>query len=613
MNKTFKSILLTVAAAFTCIGGVYAKGVTVKAPQGSLVCIVENDRNGHLSYSIEFNKQKIILPSSIGILVDDDNLGNVAVLGKVKTKTVNESYPARGVHSIAQNNYREAIIPVTGGGSKTAWTLEVRVFPDAVAYRYRVPGNGKRRITGESSSWQMIDKTTMWYQTTAKKDYEMPFFTMMPDTISRPLSIMTTSTFKLPNGLGYAKISEANLINYSDIALETTGKGYFKPLFHNSMQGWDHEGEILSPWRIVIITPDLNGLVNTDVFHNLSPAPAPELVNAEWIRPGKSTWAWMVTGSPALRDQKQWIDWTSELEFEYYLIDDGWAKWNKDGKDQWQHIKELVDYAKTKNVGLWAWVHTREVTTQEQRKEYFKKAREAGLAGLKIDFMGAANPQWVQWYEETLREIAEYRLMVNFHGANKPTGRERTWPHEMTREGIRGREMGKQPALHDVSLPFTRFVQGHADYTPTEFRADKLKGSTWAHELAMAVIFTSPMFVMAGDPVTYLESDALHLIKALPAEWDETIVLPGSEIGSLAAFARRKGDEWYIGIINGAPASITVKTDFLPKGEYSIEEFRDINGKTDAWEHKIYNIDKNSSIEISLNRDGGYVARIKTN
>ena len=602
---------LLFAAVLVCIGCACTKGVTIKGPKGSLVCIVETDHDGHLSYSIEFNGQKIILPSVIGIVVDNDDLGSAATLGKAKIKTVDERYPTRGVHSVAGNNYREAIIDVTSGKSKTVWNLEVRVFPDAVAYRFHIPGSGKRRISEESSSWQMIGGTTMWYQTTNKKDYEMPFFTMMTDTVSQSFEIMTTSTFKLPDGLGYAKISEANLIKYSDMALVTTGNGYFKPVFHNSMQGWDNEGDILSPWRIVIITPDLNSLVNTDVFHNLCPAPAPELVNAEWIRPGKSTWAWMVTGSPALRDQKKWIDWTSELEFEYYLIDDGWARWNADGKDQWQHMKELVDYAKTKNVMLWAWVHTREVTTREQRNEYFKNAKEAGLAGLKIDFMGAANPEWVQWYDDVLHEIAAYRLMVNFHGANKPTGHERTWPHEMTREGIRGREMGKQPALHDTSLPFTRFIHGHADYTPTDFRADKLRGSTWAHELAMSVIFTSPLFVMAGDPVTYLESDALSFMKALPAEWDETIVLPGSEIGSLAAFARRKGDEWYIGIINREATPITVKTDFLQKGEYLIEEFRDISGKTDAWKHTVYSIDKNLNIEILLNEDGGYVARIK--
>ena len=587
------------------------KVITVKAPEGSLVCEVTTDDNGHLVYSIEFQNRKVILPSSLGVIIDDDDIGsNAMITGKASLSNFSEVYPTRGVHSQAVNNYNAAVIPVTGGASQTEWSFEVRVFPDAVAYRYIVKGEGPRKITGESSAWNMIAGAKMWYQADRKKDYEMPFFTMMPDTLSQPLHFMTTATFKLPDNLGYAKISEANLIDYSDMALIGKGNGIYESNFHNSPDGWEVEGEIVSPWRVVILTADLNGMVNTDVFHNLSPAPSPELVNAEWIKPGKSTWAWMVTGSPDLKDQKKWIGWTSDLGFEYYLIDDGWQKWNEGGKGQWEHMKELVDYAATKNVELWAWVHTQEVTSKDQRDVYLKNAKDVGLVGLKVDFMGGANPRWVQWYDEILSETAALELMINFHGANKPTGRERTWPHEMTREGIRGREMGKQPALHDTSLPFTRFVNGHADYTPTDFRPERLKGSTWAHELAMAITFTSPLMVMAGDPVTYLASEARDLMKNLPAEWDETIVLPGSEIGETAAFARRKGDQWYLGVINGPATSLTIKTDFLPEGKFAIEEFMDVENETNAWRHTKYEIDQKTEIYIPLNRDGGYVARI---
>ncbi|MCD7962173.1 MAG: glycoside hydrolase family 97 catalytic domain-containing protein [Rikenellaceae bacterium] len=152
---------------------------------------------------------------------------------------------------------------------------------------------------------------------------------------------------------------------------------------------------------------------------------------------------------------------------------------------------------------IWAWVHARDVRTNSQRDEYFNNAKSVGLVDLKVDFMGAVEPEWVQRYDDIMREGAEYEIMINFHGANKPTGRDRTWQHEMNREKIRGWEMGKMPALHDAALPFTRVVHGPEDYTPTYFRPDKLKGSTWTHELAMAVIFfTSPFMCLAGDPVS---------------------------------------------------------------------------------------------------------------
>ena len=173
---------------------------------------------------------------------------------------------------------------------------------------------------------------------------------------------------------------------------------------------------------------------------------------------------------------------------------------------------------------IWAWVHSREVFTPADRRAYFQKAKDAGLVGLKIDFPEAPSIEWVNWYDDVLRDAASAQLMIDFHGAVKPTGRERTWPNEMTREAIFGRESGKLPALHDTALPFTRYVQGHADFTPTDFRADRLKGSSYAHELAQAIVYTSPFLCYGGAPANYLENSALDILKAIPATWDETRV-----------------------------------------------------------------------------------------
>ena len=123
------------------------------------------------------------------------------------------------------------------------------------------------------------------------------------------------------------------------------------------------------------------------------------------------------------------------------------------------------------------------------------------------------------------------QLMIDFHGAVKPTGRERTWPNELTRESIAGREQGKSPAVHDLTLPFLRYVQGHADFTPTLFIPDRLSGSSFAHELAMAIVFTSPYLCLGDNPKNYLKCEATDVLKALPFVWDETRVLTGSEIG----------------------------------------------------------------------------------
>lgn len=603
-------------AAFCILPGIslsaHAQNYKVNSPDGLLRCKIFVAPSGHLSYEIYKGNAAVVLPSPIGISVNGDDLGERVSTGKARKNSTYETYATRGTHSLAVNRYNESVIPVKGGSSQTEWFLDVRVFPDAVAYRYRVPGHGTRRIDGEASAWQLRDGTTLWYQTTRKKDYEMPYAVMKPDTVTGPLDILTSSLFILPDESGFVMLGEANLTGcYSDMALTTEGKGLFKSLFHNSLDGWQTDGDIISPWRVVIAVDSLDQLVNTDVFHNLCPPAQSDIAGASWIKPGKSTWAWMVTGAPQFEQQRKWVDMTSELGLEYYLVDDGWKKWEDGDRDQWEMMKELTDYAASRGVGIWAWVRATEVRTRQQQRDYAAKARAAGLVGLKIDFMGAANPEWVMWYDDVLETTVQEQLMVIFHGANKPTGRDRTWPHDMTREAIRGREMGKQPATHDIALPFSRFVLGCADYTPTDFRPERLKGSTWAHELAMPVVFTSSLMVLSGNPSDYIESEARGIIAAMPPVWDQTVVLPGSIPGEIAAFARRSGDEWYVGVLNGSPREFEFETSFLEDGSYSVEEFSDIDGQTAAWNHRTYVMKGGDRVRVRLNRDGGYVARLK--
>jgi alpha-glucosidase len=357
----------------------------------------------------------------------------------------------------------------------------------------------------------------------------------------------------------------------------------------------------------------LNVLANSDIVKNLCPPPAPELINVSWIRPGRSTWGWLSCYcAPKLDDQKAWIDRTKALGFEYYLIDDGWRDWNGGGDNAWNAMAELVQYAKGQGVDIWAWVHCKYVHKPEDRLEYFQRANSIGIVGLKIDFMEPANTEWVNWYDDTLRVAASLQLMIDFHGAVKPTGRERTWPNEMTREAIAGREQGKSPAVHDLTLPFLRYVQGHADFTPTLFMPDRLSGSSFAHELAMAIVFTSPYLCLGDNPKNYLKGEATDILKALPPVWDETIVLPGSEIGELAGFARRRGNEWFIGVINNQmPRREKVSLKFLGNGNYKLVELADDPGRVDAFVRSERVVSAKDTLTLPLRKDGGYVTWLK--
>lgn len=597
------TVLLSLALA----GTVHARPVSLDSPDHT-VAVTIRDNGAALTYDVRFNNQDVILPSSLGITVDGQNLGQGATLGKPVRRSFKETYPVQGVHATAVNSYREAVIPVKAGEAN--WQLEVRAYDDGVAYRYRVPGIGSRKINGESSHWNLPPGLSLWHQLDTRA-YEGGFTKKPLDQFTAGAKVAAPITIKLPGYQGYAVLTEANLVNYSDMALEAASPTSLHAIFDKNAEGWQNQGEILSPWRVTLLAKDLNGLVNSDLLRNLCPPPAPELANAAWIKPGRSNWHWMVTGAPKLEAQKQWVDWTKQLGFEYYLIDDGWRRWSADGKGQWELIKDVVDYAKTQNVAIFAWVDSKEIRDDAARAAYFQKAKDAGIVGLKIDFPHPADTDWVQWYEDTLRDTAKYELMVDFHGSVKPTGRERTWPHELTRESIRGRESFKQPSIHDTALPFTRYIQGHADFTPVEFRPNRLGRSTWAHELAQAVVYTSPFLCYSGSPESYLANPALDILQAIPPVWDETIVLPGSEIGQLAAFARRRGDTWFIGAINGREAkTLSLNFSFLGHGTYKLETLSDSLEKPDAWQRQQGTATRASWYPFPMRENGGFVARL---
>ena len=396
-------------------------------------------------------------------------------------------------------------------------------------------------------------------------------------------------TAKLAAG-GYLMLTEANLVNYTDLAVRPAGGRRIEAFFHADKEGFEQSGEGVTPWRVTLAARDLNALANSDIVKNLCPPPSdPSLAARDFCRPGRCIWQWLPAGNPVYAEQRDWYDKTKALGFEYYLIDAGWRKWQDGDKDQWACLKEVIAYGLSIGVKTAVWVHSNEVPTPETRLPYLRRVKECGAVGIKIDFMPPANHVWTQWYEETSRDCAEVGLFVDYHGAVKPTGRERTWPHELAREAIRGHEWhitryGRVlPRSHDCILPFCRLVQGRADYTPMVFEQRELIHFTWARELAQGVVFSAPFLCFGDRPGTYLESPMADFVKTIPAIYDETICLPGSEIGGCAAFAKRSGDAWFLAALNGDEGrAMKIDLAFLGGGKWKMLAFGD-GRKRDKW------------------------------
>ena len=304
------------------------------------------------------------------------------------------------------------------------------------------------------------------------------------------------------------------------------------------------------------------------------------------------------------KELKIWSELAGKLGFEYSILEGFWSRWSPD------ELKDLVDSSRVQGVGIWVWVHSRNLRTAEQRAEMFKRCVDAGVVGLKIDFFDHEHKETIDLYQAILKEAARSKLLLNFHGANKPTGSNRTWPNELVREAVRGMETRslKERAFHHTTLPFTRYVVGPAEYTTVMFN-ERRGDTTFAHQSATPVVFTAPLLAYAAHPQKLLTSPAADVIRQIPPVWDETRVLPPSEIGELAVFARRLEEKWFLAVLNGTEArQLNVPLAFLGSGKYTAALVRDGAKPEEMRIEKDVPLSAKDAVTIDLPAGGGFVA-----
>jgi alpha-glucosidase len=615
-----------------------AEGVALASPDGAVQFRLSLDGNARMQYSVALKDQPVIPTSAMGITVDGVNLADGVDLGKADQYQVNETYPWNGNHSTAVDHCNGVKIAVTHRRSQTAYTLEVRAYNDGIAFRHVVPGQGTR-VPDEATVFQLPAGSTVYFED-MESGYEgtyltRPLIRVLPGGFMAP-----PVTFRLPQNAGYAAITEGGLRSYSGMGLQadSTG-GLHARLAHDVEPGWvfrwqhPKEGErfkkpasitgtITTPWRVVMIGADLNALVNCDIVHSVAAPPDPKLfpngAKTDWIKPGRSLWSYIDGGTNTLAGMKEWADLAHELGIEYNLLEGWWSGWSD------ADLKELVDYSRQRGVKLFVWrsrnAFTNEPDVDKTIRSMFERCRNLGIAGVKIDFFDHEHKDIIELYERILTLAAEYHLMVDFHGADKPTGLERTYPNNLGVEAIRGMEFGGPYAMHEVMLPFTRMLAGLADYTPMHFSGVKLADTTWAHQVGNAIILQAPFLVFAANPANILANPAADVIKSIPSVWDETVVLPISQIGEVAAYARRKGNTWFLAVNNG-PVARTVQADLSFLGapaqdaasgrggpSYNATLIRDTD-KPAAVEIEHLTVRRSDMLYLNLRSGGGFVGR----
>lgn len=499
--------------------------------------------------------------------------------------------------------------------------LVIRLFNDGLAFRYELTDLQSAPLPREHTAFRIADGCKRWMQRWTE-GYEgfFPLSTTTPESgrWGYPALIETSDDT-------YALITEADIQRrQSASCLYNTGNTYTVVPDKNELR---LTGTWHTPWRVVIVGT-LAEVVESTLVTDLSEPSA--IGSTDWIHPGVVSWVYWAYnhGSNDYNIICKYVDLAVSLHLPYVLIDAEWDEM-KNGKT----IEDAVAYAKSKGVKPLIWYNSSigwingapgpkfRLNKAEDREREFAWCERIGVAGVKIDFFSGDNQANMDYYLDLLESTARHHLLVNFHGATVPRGWQRTYPHMLSTEGVYGAEwynnvptFTNRAASHNATLPFTRNIIGPMDYTPCAFSDSQHPHiTTHAHELALTVLFESGLQHLADRPESFLAQPApvLQFLSALPAAWDETLLLDGYPAHHVV-MARRSGHTWYVAGINGTDDPLTLELPLtrLPRRLATATLLLDGTDTAQPWDirHTTY---KQMPQTVTLKPRGGFVAVIE--
>jgi len=388
-----------------------------------------------------------------------------------------------------------------------------------------------------------------------------------------------------------------------------------------------------SPWRVLMIGRQPGRLIESDLVLNL--ATPCMLGDVSWVKPGKIAWDHWWSGDTKLDTAtiEQYIQLAADMGWPYQQIDWMWYGKPNDPESDITKVSPALDmdavlrFAAERHVRLWLWLTWRDLERDDACKKAFALYEKWGIAGVKIDAMDSDDQFIVNWCEKIAREAAAHHLMVDFHGTCKGTGDIRTFPNLITREGVMGNEWNRWSALvtpeHKLTLPFTRFLAGPADFTPggflnrqpAEFKivptATEVQGTRGA-ELALLVLFDSPLCCICDQPENYRGQPGADFLKIVPTVCDETRLLDGV-VGEHLVMARQSGAEWFLGAMTDRHSrTMPVRLDFLGSGSWTMRLWSDASDSAVHAEHlqtETRTVTAGDTLDLRLAPSGGAVAQ----
>ena len=625
-----------------------AKDYSIKSPDGKIQVTVSVDTQ--IKWSAVVGSKPVFTNNTLSLDLETAVLGVDPKVVSAKTTSVNEvvqTVVAVKSKTIS-NNYNQLIL-----NFKPNYAVTFRLFNNGIAYRFETRMKDQITVKNEEVGLNFSGDFSVLFpeEETVYSHYERLYLDQKISSLNAGRFASLPTLVKADNNIKIG-ITEADLFDYPCLFMEATGKAAFKSKYPHVILKSDPKGDrniqniqeadyIAKtsgtrnfPWRVFMISTEDARLVENQMVYLLSRDT--KLAETSWIKPGLVAWDWWnanniygVDFKSGLdtKTYKYYIDFASKNNIPYIILDEGWTKSTSNIKESNPDldIQELMAYGKSKKVDIILWCLWNPLDADmDAILDIYAKW---GAKGIKVDFMARSEQYMVNFYERTAKACADRKLLVDFHGAFKPSGMARAYPNIINHEGVKGMENCKWSKditpEHDVTLCFTRMLAGPLDFTPgaminknaidyaISFTSPMSQG-TRCHQIAMYVCYDAPLQMMSDSPTNYYkEQESATFISRMPTVWDDTKVLD-AKVGDYILMARQKGNDWYLGAMTDWDSrSLTVDCSFLGEGTYEIEMMQDgINCDKYASDYKrvVKQVTKADKLKIDLAKGGGWAA-----
>jgi alpha-glucosidase len=641
--KLFLSLLCVVLTL-----NAISKEYKITSPNGQISVTVLVDNQIKWSAAVDANPifTNNIMSLDLGTAV----LGVNAKMISAKTTSVKEvvSTVVAVKSKTIPNEYNQLTLAF-----KPNFSVVFRLFDNGIAYRFETNLKNEITVKNEEVGLNFAGDYGVLFpeEETLYSHYERLYLDQKISSLKSGRFCSLPTLVKADNNIKIG-ITEADLFDYPCLFMEATGKNAFKSKYPKVILKSDPKGDRdikniqeadyiaktngtrSFPWRVFMVSKEDARLVENQMVFLLSRES--KITETSWIKPGLVAWDWWnenniygVDFKAGLdtKTYKYYIDFASQYKIPYIILDEGWTLTTLNIKEPNKdlNLKELIAYGKSKNVDiiLWCLWNALDADVNGTLDLY----ANWGIKGIKVDFMARSEQYMVNFYERAAKACADRKLLIDFHGAFKPSGMARAYPNIINHEGVKGMENCKWSKditpEHDVTLCFTRMLAGPMDYTPGAMINKNAKDysisfshpmslGTRCHQLAMYVCYDAPLQMLNDSPSNYYkEPECTSFISRMPTVWDNTKILD-AKVGDYILTARQKENNWYLGALTDWTArSLDVDFSFLGEGTYELEIMQDgMNAEVSCNDYKriVKQVTKADKLKINLAKGGGWAA-----